>query len=496
MEEIKKRGKNPYIHDNLWFRPPSLNFLLDRARFPDPSEVTQPPILMVFPNRLMPAHEKLKCFERDSGCLGSMVSDGELVPASTCERADLSRSQGSTTERARACVALYEDSTRTPSSPTGLSATLAIANAREQTTACSISSLLTVKVLCDPVGRSPRFSSTPLIILYHPDVSGHHSGLDQRTADFLLQGFAHGQGPEACAAHLRVQAALDYDRIRLAYHQALEYRAALGDPTIDFAKLPEFPPFDGVGAPRAPVPSAKWLRSTVLSQVAAMRKALDQAISILEGRILAGDASFKVSRPPCAASKLELTFDLLQIIGHTISGFLSSCHTFLNEYGEIRLQVLALSKALAMLRPSLVEFQKSLRSHGFPQVEMLFIDNILNEASFFRSAIPSLNNSVMPVPLPNESGLPRAELPTRHDPNDPYIFEYVSTAADIEQICGGLLGAAAAKLRKGEEFELGFDLEWTSADQTGEEGGVGDVATIQLSLEREGWLLQVSWPCL
>ncbi|ORY92433.1 hypothetical protein BCR35DRAFT_327561 [Leucosporidium creatinivorum] len=199
-----------------------------------------------------------------------------------------------------------------------------------------------------------------------------------------------------------------------------------------------------------------------------MRAELDQAVSLLEGRILAGDASFK-------------------IIKHTLQGHLSQCYTMLNEYGEVRIQILALSKSLAMIRPALQAFQHSLRMHGHPQPELLFTDNPPGEASFFRSAIPSLNLGVELVPPPNVSGLEHAQLPVL------YKTYYLRYASEIEEACRGILARAEYLERKGEEFELGFDLEYTPGVFREEEGGErGRTALGQLAFETDGFLFRLS----
>ncbi|KAK4702821.1 hypothetical protein P7C70_g3399, partial [Phenoliferia sp. Uapishka_3] len=300
------------------------------------------------------------------------------------------------------------------------------------------------------------------------DTLTHRSAIDTFSLDIYNFGFAKGLGPEAVANMTRELAAKAYDRKRQAYLSAIIHRFKIqqlhGKKPAD---LPQFPPFDSSFAKIStpPLPSATWIRRVLLDDIQKTRAALDQAISLLDATVLQGDGSFK-------------------IIKHAIHGFLSVCYTMLNGYGEMRLQILGLSKELEHLRPALALLQESLRAHGFPEVKLLFIDNIAAEAPFFESAIPSLRHEVEHVAPPNVSGLPLATLPPF------YRRTYTSSYNGIDAACWKLL----SELQGSSELELavGFDTEHPTAMSGEEGGGRGKTAVVTLSTLTEGFVLQVA----
>lgn len=200
-----------------------------------------------------------------------------------------------------------------------------------------------------------------------------------------------------------------------------------------------------------------------------------------------GDASFKVgelSLPEGIAvthfSKIE------QIMKHTAKDRLSSCYTAMNEFNEIRMQVLTLSKSLDHLRDPLLLLQQSLANRGHRPVGLLFIDNVEAEASFFERTIPSLRRDVRHIPPPTVDGLPQAKLP------EGYNCIYIDHFEEIERACKNIRIAWERRdAKNGADADLlcGFDTEHTVHMVQGGSRSPTDV--IQFAFESEGFIFQV-----
>lgn len=159
----------------------------------------------------------------------------------------------------------------------------------------------------------------------------------------------------------------------------------------------------------------------------------------------------------------------------------------INEHGEIRAQVLALSKRLEHLQQPLQLMQASLAANGHSPPAMMFIDNIKAEASFFEAAIPSLGRNVRHIPPPSVDGLPAAALP------EGYQCHYIRNREEIEQACNAILRRMEreqAVSQKKELWACGFDTEHSCSMDRGV--ARGQTALIQLAFETEVFVFQVS----
>lgn len=84
-------------------------------------------------------------------------------------------------------------------------------------------------------------------------------------------------------------------------------------------------------------PSAAYVRPMCRAIIDEMRPLMDKQVSLLDGKILKGDHSFKI----------------IKHMGKTDgSPAFNALYTICNEYEEIRIQVLAPTKALSHLKPS------------------------------------------------------------------------------------------------------------------------------------------------
>lgn len=69
----KDTNQKLYIDDNLWIRQPNRALLLGNRRFPSPSTLLLPDVLVIIPDVLLATNVHLKC----SRCDHKLVSKGE-----------------------------------------------------------------------------------------------------------------------------------------------------------------------------------------------------------------------------------------------------------------------------------------------------------------------------------------------------------------------------------------------------------------------------------
>lgn len=267
----------------------------------------------------------------------------------------------------------------------------------------------------------------------------YKSGLDRATVVLMDSLLPHSVGPATTHHLLQDLGMRDYDIRRLQYADAIKYRfmrgLTRGQQPHEFPLMPERP--HHISLLHCP-PSASYLKSMLMRHIESLEEPLAQQVRILEGTHLHGDGAFK-------------------IIKRTAKGSLGMCWTATNEFNEIRLQVLTLSKSLEHLKPALLAMQASLAKHGLPNTQYITVDNPLGEGPALKSCLKSLEDEVIPLPPMNLSGMPEARLP------DQYSVKIFDTVETIEQAAESLLFAleqVAPELKM-----LGFDTEWPTEMQ-------------------------------
>jgi hypothetical protein len=137
----------------------------------------------------------------------------------------------------------------------------------------------------------------------------------------------------------------------------------------------------------------------------------------------------------------------------------SCLYTVLNEYEEIRLQVLAPTKSLDHLASSFNNMMESYTKYGFQMPEVFYTDNVIGDRLFLESAIPSLKKDVVHTkPTLTEQvntncpfkNFPLAELPEN------VTVSVLDTDAAINHACQKLLDSC---FQHG-SIAIGFDCEW------------------------------------
>lgn len=159
----------------------------------------------------------------------------------------------------------------------------------------------------------------------------------------------------------------------------------------------------------------------------------------------------------------------------------------INEYGEIRLQQLTLSKSLEHLKEPLHNMLQSLEDHGHRLPSLLYINNIKAELSFFERAVPSLQRGVHHVPSPSISGLPAAAT------LDGYQTHFVPSD-EVNEACSKIVNWLNRLRDDAGDQNLnivcGFDIEWPPPEGRGQ--SPGKVALIQFAFEKTTYVVQVS----
>jgi hypothetical protein len=201
--------------------------------------------------------------------------------------------------------------------------------------------------------------------------------------------FQHGIGPHRFSKILRILHKERYDELQLQYYSTVHEKANstagrfyFPGGAKDIVRFSSFGDPDQYGGY---VPSASYVSHVYSSIIEQLRPFMDQHTSMLDGVVLKGDHSFKVIK------------HMGKING--ISTFLA-LYTVLNEYEEIRLQVIAHTKALSHLAPSFNSMIDTYKKLNFEMPKLFYTDNVAGDKQFLEKVIPSLLDNVEHVHPP------------------------------------------------------------------------------------------------
>lgn len=154
-----------------------------------------------------------------------------------------------------------------------------------------------------------------------------------------------------------------------------------------------------------------------------------------------------------------------------------------NEYGEIRLHDLVMSKAQNQYEHALHKVSASLRQFGHEQPKVIWTDNVRGDKSCLERAFVSLLEGVEPIIKYSE--LEELALPPDWEPIVCDTFEGVDRAMNA------IIGELSAMPDDGgkKEIVVGFDMEW--AVDLGS-GWQGPTALVQVAYGNVVNLLRVS----
>ncbi|KAG2193902.1 hypothetical protein INT47_004150, partial [Mucor saturninus] len=284
-----------------------------------------------------------------------------------------------------------------------------------------------------------------------PAVLTHRSGISTKIVKLLRPQFQNATGPHRMNQILRSNHTEKYDVIQFQYYDAMkdkleEQRKAkqlIGNFSIA-TSYPEFSSFSDINGYNGYIPSANYLSYIYCSIIAEFRPYMNQHTSLLDGVVLKGDHLFKIIN------------HMAKING--VSTF-SCLYTMLDEYKEIRLQVLAPTKSLDHLTPSFNNMMESYKKYGFKMPQLFYKDNVLGDRLFLESAIPFLLENVIHVKSTISERIdtnnqfkdcPLATLPTY------VIVSVLTTTQQINQSCQQILDDCAQQ----GNIHIGFDCEW------------------------------------
>jgi hypothetical protein len=206
----------------------------------------------------------------------------------------------------------------------------------------------------------------------------------------------------------------------------------------------EFSLFDDIKQYNGYIPSANFISYVYSSYISKLRKFMDQHTASLDGVVLKGDHSFKIIK------------HMGKING--VSTF-SCLYTLVNEYEEIRLQVLAQSKSLKHLESSFNNMIESYRRLGMKMPQVFYTDNVDGDRLFLEKVIPSLLDNVQPVVETRE------QLIQKNDPFASYDIASLPAdvpaptfecASDIDTACQYIIDNQVGN----QEIFIGLDCEW------------------------------------
>lgn len=311
---------------------------------------------------------------------------------------------------------------------------------------------MTKRYICSAHCNAPSYSGlSPQIIQSlplrfqadFPAILTHKSGISKNLAKLMRPLFQHGIGPHRFSKVLRIANTERYDEIQLQYYVALDEARTNGQSyfipiNTEFSKFGDKTKYNGYN------PTSNYISYVYSSIVKEIRPFMDQLMSFLDGIILKGDHSFKVIKHMSKVNGVS-TFSCL--------------YTLLNEFEEIRMQVLAHSKKVEHLTPQFNAMMETYRKLGMKLPELFYTDNVVADQNFLVKVIPSLLEGVVPIAPTRAtliekndefSSLPQISLSTDVGVN------VLNTAQEINVFCQDLIdkGSQTTKLC------IGFDCEW------------------------------------
>lgn len=215
----------------------------------------------------------------------------------------------------------------------------------------------------------------------------YRSGISKALSRLMRPSFQHGIGPHRLSKILRVMHTEKYDILQLQYYAAVDY-IVQNSPIINMftpdrgKQFDEFSKFKDKKLYNGYIPSAGYISFVYISNIENLRPMMDQVITMLDGIVLKGDHSFKIIDHMTKVNGVS-TFSYL--------------YTLLNEYEEIRLQVLSHSKSMENLSQPFLDMMSTYSNLGMKLPELFYTDNVIGDQGFLKDVILSLNKDVVPV---------------------------------------------------------------------------------------------------
>ncbi|KAG2191934.1 hypothetical protein INT47_012017 [Mucor saturninus] len=294
-----------------------------------------------------------------------------------------------------------------------------------------------------------------------PALLTHKSGISKDLAKLMRPLFQNSVGPVTLSKILRELHAEHHATVELQYYDAAcsekkspSIDSLLTKNNVEQKLLPEFSAFSNKELYNGFVPSPGYLSYVYSSIIEQIRPQLDWHMMSLDGNILKGDHSFKV------------TGHMGKLNGETTFTALYTC---LNEYEEIRMQVLTPSKALSHLALPFNAMVQSYNLNGYRLPSLFYTDNVNSDRNFLEGVLPSLlenvDKTIISRSTNNEvdssSNYGSTYLPVLTLPGTMGI-SVCSNLEDINNACQIIL----EDVEKNMYVNIGFDCEWIARNNS------------------------------
>ncbi|KAK2467285.1 hypothetical protein APHAL10511_000834 [Amanita phalloides] len=306
-------------------------------------------------------------------------------------------------------------------------------------------------------------SLPPVVTALFPFQLTHRMGLSKTVVSLLQASIRDGIGPGPLAQMIRSFHYQRYDELHLQYLQAV-YERYKRTPQHFWIPKKAFGAFGDRDGYAGYVPTAKYFRRFYDMLIERQAPEMTQLLSLLSGRVLAIDHSFKITRR------------LGKING---AALFTALHSVVNEYGEIRSMLFTMTKGHDQYITNLHEIDRSLERFGHPRVQALFTDNVQADKDAVQHAFPSLLMDI--VPVPTCSPYPRLEFPRRT-----WDIVHLSTAYDVNLRFDIIMNHRSDT---NPDVWVAFGMEWPMNLDTGVHG---PVALIQIAYEDTVFLIKTT----
>ncbi|KAI9260268.1 hypothetical protein EDC94DRAFT_648927 [Helicostylum pulchrum] len=264
-----------------------------------------------------------------------------------------------------------------------------------------------------------------------PAILTHKSGISKDLCNVMRPLFQHGVGPHRLSKVIRILHTQRFDELQFVYYNGInDFKPNVASQLLNGAESQTFDQFSNFSDRmkyNGYTPSSNYL-------------------SYLDGIILKLDHSFKIIKRMGKFNDVS-----------TFNGLF----TVLNEYGEIRMQLLVPAKGHSCLIPSFNNMMNSYRKYNLDMPQVAYTDNVTGDRKFLEEVIPSLTENVLHV-APSQ-----AELIDRNSPYNRFPVAIIpsgvnvtvfSTKDDINAACDTILEMVRDN---NSELCVGFDIEWT-----------------------------------
>lgn len=265
------------------------------------------------------------------------------------------------------------------------------------------------------MATSPEFlASLPSWIVYKfPALLTKRSGVSKEIVRLLNSSTDSGMGPKAVKEAILEQHTIRHAELQIRYYSVIEsflsfdfghYREKPKRLVASLKARPDqipcFSEFDDQKGFSGYVPSANYLKHVLNIDIERKRQYMDLEVQRRGGRVISVDHSFKVC---FSCYSFNSSTDRAQVIKHIckVNGqpLFSGLFTAINEYGEVRCQLLVQSTSNRMLKEPLKNWKESAEKLNTTLPQIVFSDRCCDDHDFYCEAFPTLRQSLIAKPM-------------------------------------------------------------------------------------------------